>query len=176
MKLTLIRHTSVAVAKGVCYGQSDVPVADSFETEADEVCGRLNGRKFDAVYSSPLSRCVKLARRCGYVNPRLDRRLMEMNFGEWEMKRYDEITDPRIELWYADFLNVRPTGGESSMEQRERFLDFISDLRASGYGSVAIFTHGGIMIHALATLCGLTDEEAFARQPGYGEIIEIELD
>ena len=62
------------------------------------------------------------------------------------------------------------------MEQRERFLDFISDLRALGYGSVAIFTHGGIMIHALATLCGMTDEEAFARQPGYGEIIEIELD
>ena len=27
MKVTLIRHTSVAVEKGVCYGQTDVPVA-----------------------------------------------------------------------------------------------------------------------------------------------------
>lgn len=175
MRLTLIRHTSVAVPKGVCYGQSDVALAGSFDSEAEVVCGRLKGRRFDEVYSSPLSRCVKLAARCGYENPKLDPRLMEMNFGEWEMKRYDEITDPRIELWYADFLNVRATGGESSMDQRERFLDFVNDIRASGYGSVAVFTHGGIMIHALATLCGLTDEEAFARQPGYDEILEIEI-
>ena len=118
MILTLIRHTSVAVPKGVCYGQSDVALAGSFDSEAEVVCGRLKGRRFDEVYSSPLSRCVKLAARCGYENPKLDPRLMEMNFGEWEMKRYDEITDLRIELWYADFLNVIATGCESSMYQR----------------------------------------------------------
>lgn len=176
MKLTLIRHTSVAVAKGVCYGQSDVPLADSFESEAEAVGMKLRGRRFDAVYSSPLSRCVRLAQRCGFRNPRLDPRLMEMDFGEWEMRRYDEIADPRIQLWYADYLNVRATGGESSMEQRARFLDFIRELRGSGCETVAVFTHGGIMIHALASLCGLSYDEAFARQPGYGAVLEIELD
>ena len=65
MILTLIRHTSVAVPKGVCYGQSDVALAGSFDSEAKVVCGRLKGRRFDEVYSSPLSRCVKLAARCG---------------------------------------------------------------------------------------------------------------
>ena len=34
MKITLIRHTRVAVETGICYGWSDVGVAPSFETEA----------------------------------------------------------------------------------------------------------------------------------------------
>ena len=34
MEVTFIRHTSVDVPPGVCYGQSDVPLRDSFEQEA----------------------------------------------------------------------------------------------------------------------------------------------
>ena len=37
MKITLIRHTRVAVETGICYGWSDVGVAPSFETEASRV-------------------------------------------------------------------------------------------------------------------------------------------
>ena len=37
MKITLIRHTLVAVETGICYGWSDVGVAPSFETEASRV-------------------------------------------------------------------------------------------------------------------------------------------
>ena len=37
MKITLIRHTRVAVETGICYGWSDVDVAPSFETEASRV-------------------------------------------------------------------------------------------------------------------------------------------
>ena len=56
MRLVFIRHTSVAVERGVCYGQSDVPVAETFETEAEAVKMRLDAYRFDRVYSSPLSR------------------------------------------------------------------------------------------------------------------------
>lgn len=66
MRLVLIRHTSVAVPRGICYGQTDVPLADSFPDEATMVKQRLSRYHFDCVYSSPLSRCVKLARFCGY--------------------------------------------------------------------------------------------------------------
>ena len=34
MEVTFIRHTSVAVPPGVCDGQSDVLLRDSFEQEA----------------------------------------------------------------------------------------------------------------------------------------------
>ena len=34
MEVIFIRHTSVDVPPGVCYGQSDVPLRDSFSQEA----------------------------------------------------------------------------------------------------------------------------------------------
>ena len=83
MKITLIRHTRVAVETGICYGWSDVGVAPSFETEASRVKENISNERFDIVYSSPLSRCRKLAAFCGFHEPILDDRLKELNFGEW---------------------------------------------------------------------------------------------
>lgn len=94
MKITLIRHTRVAVETGICYGWSDVGVAPSFETEASRVKENISNEQFDIVYSSPLSRCRKLAAFCGFHEPILDDRLKELNFGEWEMKKWDDLTDP----------------------------------------------------------------------------------
>lgn len=39
MKVYLVRHTSVDVAPGTCYGQTDVPLRASFQEEA-EACKR----------------------------------------------------------------------------------------------------------------------------------------
>ena len=107
MKITLIRHTRVAVETGICYGWSDVGVAPSFETEASRVKENISNQQFDIVYSSPLSRCRKLAAFCGFHEPILDDRLKELNFGEWEMKKWDDLTDPRLELWYKDWKAMK---------------------------------------------------------------------
>ena len=88
----MIRHTSVGVPKGTCYGWTDVPVADTFEQEAAETKrnleSMLDNNKLDIVFSSPLTRARKLAAFCGYDNPVTDDRLKEMNMGDWEMMRY----------------------------------------------------------------------------------------
>lgn len=175
MKLIFVRHTSVDVPKGVCYGQTDVPLAASFLQEAGAVREKLKSHKIDKAYTSPLSRCRKLAAYCGWGSAVADSRLMEMDFGEWEMKRYDDIKDSRLKLWYDDWLNVAATGGESSSMQRARFEDFLGSLRRL-HGSdetIAVFTHGGIMIHSLVLLGGLSYQQAFAKNPPYGSILEF---
>lgn len=185
MRLILIRHTSVAVPRGICYGQTDVGLAATFPEEAAEVMdklnslsfGRVNAKSFDRVYTSPLSRCVKLAEFCGFPDAVRDSRLMEMNFGEWEMQDYNKISDPRLQEWFDDYMNLAPTGGESAMEQRARFLDFIGDLRKEvpETASVALFTHGGILIHALNAFCGKSYDDLFTAMPGYGSVIELHI-
>ena len=66
MEIILIRHTRVGIEKGTCYGWSDVPLADTFETEALATKRQLETfGTFDAVFSSPLSRARKLADFCG---------------------------------------------------------------------------------------------------------------
>ena len=97
MEVVLIRHTSVDVPKGTCYGWSDVPVAETFEHEAAETKAQLAAyTPFEAVFSSPLTRARKLATFCGYAHPEVDDRLKEMYMGDWEMQRYDEACNNGI--------------------------------------------------------------------------------
>lgn len=175
MKIVFIRHTSVNVERGVCYGHTDVDVSATFDEEAEAVRQELEQYHFDRVYSSPLSRCRKLAAVCGHRDPVIDPRLLEMNFGEWEMMRYDEISDPRLQEWYDDYINVAPTGGESFMQQQARFLNFIEEIRRGDCRYAAAFTHCGILVQALVTRFGLSPAEAFANPPAYGSILELDL-
>ena len=101
---------------------------------------------------------------------------MEMNFGEWEMQRYDEIRDPRLQEWYDDFFNVAATGGESSREQQERVKAFFQDLKGKDYKTVGIFTHGGVISHSIMLANkGMSVAEAFKMQPGYGGVVELDV-
>lgn len=176
MEVILIRHTSVDVPAGVCYGQSDVPLRDSFETEAAQVALLLNSQKpFDAVFTSPLTRCLRLATRCGYSEAVRDSRLLEMNFGQWELKRFDEIIDPRLKEWYTDYLEVPTTGGESFRMQYRRVAAFFNELKGCPYRRVLIFTHGGVLECAKIFAGQVTEEEAFRSLTPYGGMIRIEI-
>ena len=160
MEVILVRHTSVDVPPGTCYGQTDVPLRSTFLEEAEAVHRQLAGYgPFDKVYTSPLSRCTRLADYCGHADAVHDVRLLELDFGIWEMQRYDEIRDPRLAAWYADYLHVPATGGESF----------------AGYRRVAVFTHGGVMACAQVYAGLVRPEEAFSRVPSYGGILPILL-
>lgn len=175
MNLTVVRHTSVAVPRGTCYGQTDVALAETFPEEAETVVRNLGDIRPAAVFTSPLSRCVRLAEFCGYPEATRDPRLMELNFGEWEMKRWDEITDPRLNLWFEDWVNVAATGGEAYVDQCRRVTDFINDLKAKRIDNALIFTHGGVIAHLLVAAGVITAEEALGKVPPYGSIVRIKL-
>ena len=175
MIVTLIRHTSVAVAPGICYGQSDVEVAESFVAEADAVRQKLVARRFDAVYSSPLQRCRKLAAHCGHRSPRFDRRLQEMHFGDWEMQAWDAIADPQLARWYADWINEAPSNGESLRMLVARVAAFIAELREVDARRVAVFTHAGV-IRAFGVVLGrFAVEAAFEFKVDYGDVVDFTL-
>lgn len=176
MKVYLVRHTSVDVPSGTCYGQTDVPLRASFEEEA-AVCReaiRRIGIDFTRVYASPLSRCTRLAAYCGFPDAERDDRLKEMHMGEWEMQRFDEITDPRIQEWYQDYLRVRTTGGESFMDVLARVSDFLDHLERTS-GPVLIFAHGGVLVAAQVYAGKVRLEDAMQALPPYGGMVEIDL-
>jgi alpha-ribazole phosphatase len=175
MIITLIRHTSVDVPQGTCYGQTDVPLKDSFPEEAAITKSKIARQKFDVVYTSPLSRCVKLADYCGYTNAIRDNRIMELNFGEWEMQHFDNITDPRLQEWFDDYINIPAAGGESFRIQLERVSAFLDELKEKDYSQVAVFAHGGVLVCAQVYAGILKVEEAFTALTPYGGIVRIEI-
>lgn len=175
MKVTMVRHTAVDVPSGTCYGQTDVDVLHTFGPESLAVKALLEGVEYDFVYSSPLKRCVKLAQACGYCAPIVDNRLMELDFGAWEMQKWDEISDPRLQDYYSDYMRVAPTGGESFEMMRRRVHECLSDIRrkAGQEAHVLIFTHGGVIAATMIDVLGLECAEAFARQPRYGQAVSL---
>lgn len=180
MKITLIRHTAVDVPMGVCYGQTDVPLKESFEQEAAVTSARLQERvatdgAFDHVFTSPLSRCTRLATFCGYADAKRDDRLKELNFGTWEMQSFGQIEDPRLQEWFSDYFNVCATGGESFKMQYARVAAFLDELKQKEYERVAIFAHGGVLICAQIYAGAIQMEEAFSALTPYGGIVEISI-
>ncbi len=175
MKVKLIRHTSVDVPKGICYGQTDVPLKETFREEAALTHNVIAAERFDKVFTSPLSRCTKLADQCGYTDAIRDDRLKELNFGEWEMQGFDQITDPRMQEWFDNYLNVPATGGESFMMQYQRVSSFLEEMKQEGYEHIAVFAHGGVLICAQIYAGKLKPEDAFSSIPPYGAVIEIEI-
>jgi len=178
MKLTAIRHTRVDVPVGVCYGQTDVSLASTYEEEKAAVKTQVDWYQFDKVYCSPLGRCRKLAED---LFPRetilFDSRLMELDFGRWEMQKWDGISDTaEAKAWFEDFVEVRIPGGESFRDQINRTADFLTDIKAKNDERIAIVTHGGI-IRALDCLLNGTDPlKAFQNKVNYGELVEFKVE
>lgn len=132
------------------------------------------GNAFSRIYTSPLSRCTRLAAYCGFPGAERDERLKEMNMGEWEMQRFEEITDPRIQEWYDDYLRVRTTGGESFMDVLARVSDFFDHLDRTS-GPALVFAHGGVLVAAQVYAGKVKLEDAMKALPPYGGMVEIDL-
>ncbi len=161
----LVRHTRVNVASGICYGQSNVDVADSFLEEAEKVKKQLQSLNFSKVYTSPLDRCTLLASYCGYPDAIKSDALMELNFGDWEGEKWDNLD---MSIWSDDWVNNPPPNGESFADMYKRTSKFFSKLADD---NVLIFTHKGVINCAKSYFKGISLKATFDEATNYGEII-----
>ena len=177
MTLYLIRHTSVGVPRGTCYGWTDVPVSVSFESEAAACKAQLAGIHFDRVYTSPLTRARKLADYCGYPNAIEEPRMKEMHMGDWEMQRFDEIKDPQLKEYYENYLDSPTRNGESFQDLYRRVVSFIEELKATARptDNIAVFCHGGPIICAMVYAGLVPLEQGYANIPDYASVTKIEI-
>jgi alpha-ribazole phosphatase len=175
MEIYLVRHTSVDVPFGYAYGHTDVELNDTFEEEAEAVKEKLAGLAFDKVWCSPLTRCVRLAGYCGYPHALRDDRLKELNFGEWEMKSWDEITGDHSKKWFENWIDTPTPGGESFNGQYKRVAAFLDEVRRGGYRRVCVFTHGGVLRSARVYAGEYSIEEALAHASAYGEVMKLQV-
>ncbi len=179
MKIFAIRHTQVAVDSGVCYGQSDVPVAGSFEEEKNKTLAELRRiLPVDKVFSSPLTRCKLLAEALfPGTEINFDNRLKELSFGDWEMKTWDEIYRSSEGKTWMDNYRLLPTlNGESYSEMKNRIEIFLDDLKKAEYAKVAVVTHAGVIRIIKSLVENQPLETLFETyRPAFGSITEFEI-
>lgn len=172
-----MRHTSVAVDSSLVYGRTDVDVASSFLTEAEAARARLSviwPEGPTIIISSPAQRCQRLAQHLGTVD-RVDERLWEMDFGAWELQRWDELPRAELDAWSRDFVLVHPPGGESYGELALRVYHCLrqtveSAMQSDGDERLLVVAHGGVIRSALAHYLEIPLRRSFDVQIDYASI------
>ena len=183
MRLYLIRHPRPDLPPGVCYGSSDIPVKqDEIDNAIAALLPLLPASA--PVFSSPLKRCtalaMPLAKALRAAQPACDTRLVELHFGEWEMREWSAIPRPEIDAWVVDFANYRPGGGESVMQAAARLHDFLEDAKALGMEDVIVVTHAGVIRLLLEIGNGLDPQAAalaaarVRRNVEYGQLLVLD--
>jgi alpha-ribazole phosphatase len=173
MMIYLIRHTTPAVVRGICYGQTDLDVTGSFHTESTLIRQHLPAN-IGTVYSSPLKRCTILAKELfPDVTPHLASELMEIHCGNWEMRAWDELPPEEVNPWMADFVRVPIPGGESYLDLHRRVTKCWESI-AGMDRNIAIITHGGVIRSILSEINGIPLIDSFKTFPlHYGCVIRL---
>lgn len=138
-------------------GHSDTVLLPGEASGLASLHGRLDGVAFSAVYCSDLRRCrdtLAFLRPDLTVSAHYDRRLREMNFGEWEGCTYEMLKDnPAYRAWIDHPQTVVPPGGESWMDFHARIQDVYREINAASAQlsdgqsdkPALIVTHGGVI-------------------------------
>lgn len=178
MEIYLVRHTITITDKTVCYGHADVPVdTNQFKISYHPISKKIP-EDIDIIYSSPLIRCSILAEQLikekytgGSV--KYDDRIKELNFGDWEMKKWDEVNQQELEKWMINFTTEKVPGGESNADLHERVTDFWNEL-IKEYKNCCIVTHAGVIRSILSIINASKLKDAFTLYPvKYGDVIRI---
>jgi alpha-ribazole phosphatase len=178
MEVYLVRHTETVCEKGICYGQSDVGIRKPFDAIFESIVSQLPQ---DAIlYSSPLQRCAILAKHI-QKNTKIttvieDSRLMEMNFGDWELQSWDAIPREVLDPWMDDFVTVNVPNGESFVDLDSRVREFLDNaILKTGIKPIIIVAHSGVIRSILCKINNLPLQEAFKTALDYGAVVKVEM-
>lgn len=173
----LIRHPEPeSEAEGRCYGSLDWQLSAAGIQQAHAIAARLASERLAAIYSSPRRRCLEAAEilAVGRGPVRILDALRELDFGQFEGRRYDEIAELYPALyrqWMDHPTEVQFPGGESFQAMRARVIETASDLRARHAGeSAALVTHGGANRILLAEALRIDPADIFRIAQRYGAI------
>lgn len=175
MIIYLVRHTTPEVEKGICYGQTDLTLKESFPVEAQEILDLLPQLSSIPLYASPLKRCAQLAEFLGGKTLLLDERIKEMHFGDWEMKPWMEIDRAKLEYWMTNLDKASTPHGESNEQLRQRSISFWEEHLQKGYEESALITHYGVIQSLLSYLLDIPISRAFRLDLGYGAVVRVSI-
>lgn len=172
MRVRIVRHTAVGIEKSICYGQSDVPLAPTWQADIAAVAERVSYAG-EAIFSSPLTRCETLAR---HISPtvKCDDRLREIDMGDWELAPYSEIGEAAFNAWLSHLGSAKPPRGESYADVQNRIFSFWDAEIEPLNSDTIIVAHDGAIRVILARICRMPLDAITQFKIEYGAIIALE--
>ncbi len=162
-RILLTRHgQTVANREARFCGQSETPLTEFGLRQADALARRLAATTIDRVYTSDFSRATETATRViegRGLELRIEPRLREIHYGEWELQRERDIAkrDPeRFALMRAEDPAWRPPGGETISEVRARAFAAVQSIaKRHAHETVLVVSHGDAVLCLIAEALGV---------------------
>lgn len=161
----LVRHGQTEWNRiGRAQGQSDPPLNQEGEGQAEAVAVRLAPVRFEAAYSSDLLRAADTAGPImrGRDVPIVQRRdLREKDFGEWEGMTWEDLQHrypDMLEDLFDEKPAFAPPGGESDLDLLDRVTAAVARIagrQAGTDGNILVVSHGGTLRAMMVAMLGL---------------------
>jgi len=163
-RMCVVRHGETAWnAEHRVQGQLDVPLNAIGQAQARAAAKVLSQEKFDAIYSSDLSRARQTAAPAAELlsmQVAIDPALRERHYGIFERLTYAEVKE-KFPQDYARFHARDPDydfrTGESLRDFSARSIAVVSRIASECEGkSILVFTHGGVLDYLYRFITGLS--------------------
>lgn len=183
--LMLVRHAAHDwIGRGVA-GRMPVALNDQGSRQAKELIARLEHRRPQVIYCSPMRRtqetAAPLAQALG-MTVVTDDELAEIDFGEWTGRSFEELDrddHERWRVWCERKSEAGAPGGEHFVDVQRRIMARLEHLRRLHPSeTVLLFSHGDVIRAALAGYLGLPLDhvERFEIAPASVSVVETGTD
>jgi broad specificity phosphatase PhoE len=182
-RLLLIRHGEVEPRyQGVFGGRIDMNLSERGHEQARLLAKFLRGRKFDAIYASPMKRVQQTfapSQKNHPVEQVILPGLREIDFGDWTGFGWD-VVRKKFGVQPYEWLDKIEQGvvpnGESTAHFRKRIEPCLRKIIRQNRGkTVAIFCHGGVIRMMLAILLDLPLPKTGSFEIEYTSVTQIAL-
>ena len=165
MTIYLIRHGKTEANEKLLYcGSTDLPLSDKGKTELSRLRYKIDHVRFITSGMKRTNETLNIL--FGNVSFEEDERLREVDFGDFEMRSYEELKDRTdYQEWISgdNEANIPPRG-ESGEKMRERVLRAFSEIQEDS----VIITHGGVIAAIMQHIFPNEDKTRFDWQPRNG--------
>jgi len=156
LSIFMVRHGETALTPSRTFsgaGGSDPELSAHGRWQAERVAEAIAPLDISTIIASPMQRTRQTAMAIGQrigVEPVVDPRWLEVNFGAWDGLLFAQIAESDgalLDRWLTA-PDVRPPGGESYAEMAARLDEAVSDLRARLAGErVLVVSHSTPIRH-----------------------------
>ena len=163
MNLYMVRHGQTAASRENRFsGSLDPPLTQVGEAMAEAFARAYAPLTWDAIYTSPMRRTRQTAEalsRLTGVAVTVDDGLKEIEYGEWEGLRQDEVKaqwPEAFEYWASDVASRGTPGGETAFHVAARAMRVVEAIRSRHQrGNVMLVSHKATLRVITCALLGL---------------------
>jgi broad specificity phosphatase PhoE len=172
VRILLARHgETVFNVEGRWQGQADSPLTERGRAQAVELARAVADEQIAAVYSSDLDRASDTAREVAVLHNlqvTTERRLREIDVGEWTGKHRDEINAEfpgGLKTWASHPSGYQLPNGETIGAAQARALEFFDERMPAHAGeTIVIISHGALCQTILVNAMGGTVDDLWLTQ------------